>query len=110
MRRREFMRFVGGAVAAWPLDVRAQQDKRARRIGILWRGNGNEGVVRAQQAALQEERAKLGWMEGASVQFEIRYSGDDPGRMRMHADELVALSPDVIVASSFPVAQAVLKR
>jgi putative ABC transport system substrate-binding protein len=110
MRRREFMRFVGGAVAAWPLDVRAQQDKRVRRVGILWRGDVTEGVVRAQQAALKEELAKLGWMDGASAQFEIRYSADDPGRIRMYADELVALNPDVIVASSFPVAQAVLQR
>src|SRR5437870_5792089 len=110
MRRREFVTLIGGAAAAWPLEVRAQLDEQVRRIGIVWRGDATEGVVRAQQGALREQLAKLGWMEGRNVQLELRYSGDDRDRMRRHADELVGLSPDLIVASSFPVAQAVLQR
>jgi putative tryptophan/tyrosine transport system substrate-binding protein len=54
--------------------------------------------------------AKLGWSEGSNVQFDIRYSTDDPDRMRTHAEELVGLGPDVIAASSFAVARAVLQR
>jgi putative tryptophan/tyrosine transport system substrate-binding protein len=109
MLRREFIALIGGA-ASWPLDVRAQRDERARRIGILWRGDVTEGVVQAQQGALREELAKLGWSEGPNVQFDVRYSADDPGRIRTHADELVGLAPDVIAASSFAVARAVLQR
>jgi putative tryptophan/tyrosine transport system substrate-binding protein len=78
--------------------------------GILWRGNVTEGVVQAQQAALREELAKLGWIEDRNVRFDVRYSIDDPDRIRTNADELIALDPDVIVASSFPVAQVVSRR
>ena len=110
MRRREFITLIGGAASAWPLDVRAQPGERMRRIGILWRGDVTEGVVQAQQGALREELAKLGWIEGRNVRFDVRYSADDPDRMRTHADELVGLSPDVIAASSNSVAKAVLQR
>src|SRR6267154_2138631 len=110
MERREFITLIGGAAAAWPLDVRAQLDERVRRIGILWRGDVTEGVVQAQQGALRDELAKLGWIEGRNVRFDVRYSADDPGRIRTHADELVGLGPDVIAASSNPVAQAVMQR
>jgi putative tryptophan/tyrosine transport system substrate-binding protein len=109
MRRRQFIALIAGA-AAWPFDMRAQQPERVRRIGILWRGNITEGVVQAQQAALQEELKKLGWIEGRNLRFDLRYSSDDPGRMRALAGELVGLSPDVIAASSFPVTKAVLDR
>ena len=109
MRRREFIAGLGGAVI-WPVDVGAQRAERRRRIAILWRGNVTEGVVHAQQGALLEELAKLGWSEGSDVQFDIRYSNDDPDRMRAHAEELVGLDPDVIAASSFAVARAVLQR
>ena len=110
MRRREFIALLGGGALAYLLVAHARQPERVGRIGILWRGDATEGVVEAQQGALQEELGKLGWIEGRNLRFELRYSADDPGRMRSQADELVGLRPDVIAASSFPVAKAVLQR
>jgi putative ABC transport system substrate-binding protein len=106
MLRRTFITLIGGAAAGWPLEVRAQRDERVRRIGILWRGEATEGVVQT----LREELAKLGWIEDRNVRFDLRYSPDDPDRIRALADELVGLGPDVIAAIAFPVARAVVQR
>ena len=109
MRRRELIALIASA-AIWPAGLSAQPGGRVRHVAILWRGNLNEGVVQAQQGALLRALASLGWTEGHNVRFHIRYSTDDPDRMHAHADELVALNPEVIAASSFPVAQAVVQR
>jgi putative ABC transport system substrate-binding protein len=110
MRRREFIALLGGAGAIAPFAAHAQQDGRLRRIGILERGDGNDPVVQSRQGALREELAKLGWFEGRNVRFDPRFSTDDPDRLRVHADELVRLAPDVIVAPSRPATRALQQR
>jgi putative tryptophan/tyrosine transport system substrate-binding protein len=49
----------------------------------------------------------LGWTDGRNIQIETRFGGGDVGRIRAHAAELVALAPDVILASTTPVTRAV---
>jgi putative ABC transport system substrate-binding protein len=110
MQRREVITLLGGAAAAWPLAARAQQDGRMRRVGILERGFQSDGVTLVQQGALREGLAKQGWIEGRNVRFEVRYSDDDPDRIRANADELVRIAPEVIVAGSRPVTLAVMQR
>jgi putative ABC transport system substrate-binding protein len=99
MRRRDFITFVGGA-AAWPLAALAQQGERMRRIGILLNFEASEG--QARKKAFTQGLQNLGWTEGGNVQIEARWAGDDPDRTRRYAAELVALEPDVILASPSP--------
>jgi putative tryptophan/tyrosine transport system substrate-binding protein len=95
--RREFIT-LGGAATAWPLVARAQQGERVRRIGVLMNTDAN---IEQQQslAAFQESLQRLGWTEGRNVQIAVRWAGGDPWEIRRHAAELVALAPDVIVAT-----------
>src|SRR5215471_2460053 len=109
MRRRSFIAVLGGP-AAWPFAARAQRSEHMRRIGILLRGEATEGMVKAQEHVLREELAKRGWIADSNVRFDVRYSADEPDLIRTHADELIGLGPDVIAASSFPAARAVLQR
>jgi putative tryptophan/tyrosine transport system substrate-binding protein len=110
MRRRDFIKVIGGVAAAWPLAARGQQDERLRRIGTLERGDETERAVQARRGAMREGLAKLGWIEGRNVQFDIRYSADDPDRLRANADELIRLAPDVIAVNSWVTTRALLQR
>jgi putative tryptophan/tyrosine transport system substrate-binding protein len=109
LRRREFITALGGA-AAWPLAVRAQQDGRVRRIGVLAGSTEDDPATRANFAALREGLAKLGWIEGRNLRIDLRFTGSDPDRMRAYALELVSLANEVIIATSFPATRAVQER
>jgi len=99
MRRREVIAVLGGA-AAWPLTVRAQQSERMRRIGVLM--STVEGDPRGLEeiTAFAQGLAELGWTIGRNVRIEYRWGAGDLDRFRRYAAELVALSPDVVLASA----------
>jgi putative ABC transport system substrate-binding protein len=99
MRRRDLLTLLGGA-AAWPFAALAQQGERMRRIGMLLNFEAREGQVRKK--AFTQGLQNLGWTEGGNVQIEARWAGDDADRTRRYAAELVALEPDVILASPSP--------
>src|SRR5262249_38003644 len=99
MRRRAFMTLVGSA-AAWPLATRAQQSNAAKRIGFLSPALENDHVVQVVYAAFPQELQKLGWAEGRNIQIDRRWGGGDNDRIRAHARELVAKTPDVIMVVS----------
>jgi ABC-type uncharacterized transport system substrate-binding protein len=98
MRRREFIKLLGGA-AAWPLDARAQQGERVRRIGVLNPAAADDAVFQARIGAFQQELALLGWNIGRNVRIDIRWATTDAAEIRRQAAELVALGPDVILAA-----------
>src|SRR5260370_36347804 len=99
MRRREFITFVGGAVASWPLAARAQQATRLRRVGILMPYPPSDTVYQSRVDALRQELQRLGWTPGGNIEFDERWTADNMDLVRANAANLGELKPDVIVAS-----------
>jgi putative ABC transport system substrate-binding protein len=97
MRRRQFIAALGGA-AAWPLVALGQQTKRVRRIGVM---RGSTPVIwQPREEAFKEALAALGWIEGRNLLIDYRPVSSDPDRLRAAVSELVALTPEVIVANT----------
>ena len=99
MTRREFIALFGGGVAASTLAARAQQAERIRKIGVLMNLSSEDPEGQARVKAYAQALQKLGWIEGGNVRTEIRWAANDPDRYRRYSEELVALAPDVILAS-----------
>jgi putative ABC transport system substrate-binding protein len=100
MKRREFITLLAGATAAWPLAARAQQSERMRRIGVLTSGaTADDPDGRARTAAFLQGLQQLGWIDGRNIRIDYRWGAGDADNMRKYAAELVALAPDVILAS-----------
>jgi ABC-type uncharacterized transport system substrate-binding protein len=95
VKRRAFILSLGGA-AAWPVTARGQQGERMRRIGMLL---GSTTTDRPDLAAFLKGLQELGWTDGRNVRIEYRSGLGNAADTRKHAEELVALAPDVILAS-----------
>ena len=100
MKRRKFITLLGGAVVALPLAVRAQQSERMRRIGVLMSTVESDPRGLEYITAFAQGLAELGWTVGRNVRIEYRWGAGDLDRFRRYAAELVALSPDVVLASA----------
>jgi putative tryptophan/tyrosine transport system substrate-binding protein len=98
MRRRKFITLLGGA-AAWPVAARAQQAERVRHIGVLMSRAATDPEGQARIIALQKGLQQLGWSEDRNIRIDVRWSPDDIELTRQYAAQLVALPPDVILAS-----------
>lgn len=99
MRRRHFLGLLGGALAAWPVLVRAQPSERVRRIGVLMPLPEADRDSQKRIEAFLEGLHELGWTPGGNMQIETRWGAGDAERTRAYAAELAALAPDVIMAS-----------
>src|SRR5438477_12431336 len=102
--RREFIA-LGGAVA-WPIAARAQQDGRARRVGVLMGLTETDPEGQARVQAFRQGLADLGWAEGRNLRVDVRWAEPDGGRQQSYARELVALAPAGILANSTLLAHA----
>jgi putative tryptophan/tyrosine transport system substrate-binding protein len=95
MRRREFMTLVGGAVAAWPLAARAQQQRKLPTIGFL--GASTSSNWSHWTTAFVQRLRELGWIEGRTVAIEYRWAEGRSDRFTEIAAEFVRLKVDVIL-------------
>jgi putative tryptophan/tyrosine transport system substrate-binding protein len=100
LRRREFMALLGGAAATWPLGVSAQQPPRPRRIGVLINMAADDPEGHARITALAQGLEEAGWASGRNVRIDYRWGGGGAAVMAKRAAELVALAPDVILATT----------
>jgi ABC-type uncharacterized transport system substrate-binding protein len=101
IRRREFITLLGGAGAAWPLTARAQQDERLRRIGWFAPGlAANDPESRPRSEVFVKALRELGWTEGHNMRIEYRWGAANVDNTRKQAAELIALAPDVVLASA----------
>ncbi len=98
MRRREFLGWVGGAAAAWPLVASAQQAGKPLTIGYL--APNSEAADRPRRAAFVRRLSELGWVEGSNVRVEYQWADGVIERAIEIAPELVRRKVDVIVASA----------
>jgi putative ABC transport system substrate-binding protein len=103
--RREFITLLGGA-ASWPLAARAQQCERMRRIGVLMNLTADDAEGQGRLAAFMQGLQEAGWSVGRNVRVDLRWGAGDPELYRSYAAELVALTPDVILAGGAIVALA----
>jgi putative tryptophan/tyrosine transport system substrate-binding protein len=109
MKRREFITLLGGTAATWPLAAHAQQRERVRRIGVLMPGVATDSEFQDRVAALLQGLAGAGWIVGRNLRMDYRWGAAQPESYRSYADELVALGPDVAIASGAS-AVAALRR
>src|ERR1700683_3803636 len=101
MRRREFLSLIGVTAAGWALTARADQAERVRRIGVLSNFRADDPEGQARLAAFMQGLRELGWTEGSNVHIDARWPAEEAERARS-AEELVALTPDVILAAASP--------
>jgi putative tryptophan/tyrosine transport system substrate-binding protein len=94
VRRRDFIRFIGGG-AVWPLAARAQQ-ATVPVIGYL--GAGSPAVFASRVSAFREGLGQTGYVEGRNVAIEFRWAEGHHDRLPALADDLVARQVTVIVA------------
>ena len=93
MKRREFITFLGGAVAAWPLAARAQ--KSLPRIGWLVYGGATLGPI---DQSLKDALAQVGLVDGRNIEIVFRYANGKTDQLARLAFELVAQKPNLLLA------------
>jgi putative tryptophan/tyrosine transport system substrate-binding protein len=103
MKRREFITLLGGAAAAWPLAVRAQQSERMRRVGVLAGQENPPSRIRG----FSQTASDLAYVEGKNLAIDWRYAERGPDQSPILAQQLVDLHPDLIVSITTPATAAV---
>jgi putative ABC transport system substrate-binding protein len=98
MRRRDFIKVLGGTAVGWPFVARAQEAVRMRRVGMLMSTAETDVQSMVGTAAFVRGLEERGWRLGGNVQIEYRWAAANANLYRRFAQELVTLAPDVILA------------
>jgi putative ABC transport system substrate-binding protein len=98
MRRREFISLLAGVAGAWTLAAHAQQPGGMRRIGALMNLAADDALAQTEVAGFVGGLKERGWTRDDNLQIEYRWGAGDANLYRKYAAELVALTPDAILA------------
>lgn len=109
MNRGSFAALLGGAGGAFfrPVSALAQIPMKAQRVALLLPYATTDKAAQAQVAAFRQALAAQGWIEGQSVRFEPRWTGNDPNLLRRAAHELANSSPAVVLAATIPALETI---
>jgi putative ABC transport system substrate-binding protein len=91
IRRREFIALLGGA-AAWPLEARAQQSERMRRVGVITNALADDTAAQSRLTAFVQGLQQLGWSDSRNVRIDTRWGAGDTERVRRYAAGFATLS------------------
>src|ERR1700724_1400064 len=108
MVRRAFVTLLGGA-AIWPHAALAEKRDGVRRIGVIMGFAEDDEVWQTYLATFRQALQELGWTDGRNIRFDYRFTRDSEQQMRSMAEDIVALSPDAILASTNSVVSETLK-
>jgi putative tryptophan/tyrosine transport system substrate-binding protein len=109
VRRRDVLALLAGAMVLQPQIGLVQSMARPRNIGVLMGLAETDPEIPRRIAIFREALKELGWIDGHNVQIHCR-SAIAADQLRFLARSLVALEPDVIVASSSIVASTLLQE
>jgi ABC-type uncharacterized transport system substrate-binding protein len=98
--RRKFITLLGGAVVGSPLAARAQQSDRVPRIGVLIGRSETDPEGQEWSAALERGLKELGWIPGQTASIDYRWQTSDLHQRTEFVNQIVALRPDILVAST----------
>src|SRR5215468_11403602 len=100
--RRELILALSGAlVLPLPSATGAQETDRVRHIGVLMTGPADDAEGQSRLAGFLRGLQELGWTAGSNLRIDYRWADDNTHR-RQYAAELIALAPEVILASTTP--------
>jgi putative ABC transport system substrate-binding protein len=99
IRRREMIVALGGATM-WPRMLQAQHAGGMRRIGVLMAIAADDPESQIRLAAFAQALQQLGWVVGQNVVIDYRWGAGNAENLKKFSAELVALSPDIIMANS----------
>jgi putative ABC transport system substrate-binding protein len=103
MKRRDFITFLGGAAATWPIAVRAQQ---ASMPVIGFFNSGKSSAQTNNLAAFRKGLKEAGFAEGENVVIQFRWAENQFDRLPSLASEVIASRPAIIVSNTLAALQA----
>jgi putative ABC transport system substrate-binding protein len=110
VRRREFVKLLGGVAASAPFAARAQQPGKLPVVGVLLANAKEHPLAAPSVAAFTTALAELGWSDGNNIRIDYRWAASDLARMQTFARELVGEQPKVILAQNTAVVAALRRE